>query len=134
MRRILTIVLLVLVTLGVGFYFYQRNIAAVSVTAADLDKGGSYSTDERTTFKAACVMRIKKDGETVCSCINDKIATEFSRFDRLVITASFQEKLSDIVGLTKGLVQSGIPAEKVKTSEEGAQVRIKEMLKTCRAE
>ena len=134
MRRILTVLLLAIFALGIGFYFYQRNIVAVPVTAADLDRGGTFSADDRATFKSACTARIKKDSETICGCISDKIAREFSRFDRLVITASFQERLSDIVGLTKGLVQSGIPAEKVKTAEEGSKVRIKEMLKACNAE
>lgn len=134
MRRVLAFLLLVVVGLGVGFYFYQRNIVAVSVTAADIEKGGSFSSDERAALKTACGARIKKDGDAVCGCITDKVATELSRFDRMVMTATFQEKLSDVVGLTKGLIQSGIPAEKVKTAEEGSKVRIKDLLKACKAE
>ena len=52
----------------------------------------------------------------------------------MIITASLQEKLSDIVGLTKGLIESGIPAAKVKEAEDGSKVKVKEMLKTCNAE
>ena len=134
MGRFLTFILLAVVVLGAGFYFYQRNILAVPVTASDLDKGGSFSADERATLKTACAARVKKDSDTVCSCIADKAATDLSRFDRMVITASFQERLSDVVALTKGLVQSGIPAEKVKLAEDGSKARMKDMLKTCNAE
>ena len=134
MRRFLVVTLLVVLALGGGFFLYQRNIVAVPVTAIDLEKGGSYSSDERASFKASCLARVKSDAEAVCGCLNEKMGTELSRFDRLLVTASFQEKLSDIVGLTKGLVQSGVPAEKVKTAEDAGRVRMKEMLKVCKVE
>ena len=77
MVRFLTIVLLLLVLLGVGFYFYQRNIAAVPVTAADLEKGGATAA-ERTALTTACAARIKKDRDKVCGCIaGDKFASQF---------------------------------------------------------
>ena len=134
MRRVLTVLVLAIVALSAAFYFYQRNIQAVPVTAADLEKGGTYSAEERASLTSACTARIKKDGEKVCGCITDKVATEFSRFDRMLITATFQEKLSDIVAITKGLVQSGIPVDKVKSAEEGGKARMKDMMKTCNAE
>jgi hypothetical protein len=134
MGRILQILLLAIVVAGVGFYVYQRNILPVPVTASDLEKGGSFSDDERASLTSACAARIKKDTDKVCGCISGKVATDFSRFDRMVITASLREKLSDIVGLTKGLVQSGIPADKVKEAEDGSQTRVKDMLKACNAE
>ena len=130
----LTVLVLAIVALSAAFYFYQRNIQAVSVTAADLEKGGTYSAEERASLTSACTARIKKDGEKVCGCITDKVATEFSRFDRMLITATFQEKLSDIVAITKGLVQSGIPVDKVNSAEEGGKARMKDMMKTCNAE
>ncbi len=134
MGRILKILLLAIIALGGAFYLYQRNITAIPVTAADIEKGGSFSVDERASMKNACTARIKKDADKVCGCIADKAATEVSRFDRLVITASFQEKLADIVGLTKGLVASGIPADKVKAAEDGAKARVKDIMKSCNAE
>jgi hypothetical protein len=133
MGRFLKWLLLAIVVAGGAFYLYQRNIQPVPVTAADLEKGGSFSVDERTALTAACSTRIKQDGEKACACIADKVATEFSRFDRMVLTATFQGKLAEIVGITKGLVQSGIPAEKVKSAEEGSKARVQEMLKTCKA-
>lgn len=134
MRRVFSLLLLAVLALGIGFYFYQRNIQAVPVTAGDLEKGGNFSADERLALTNACAARIKKDGEKKCGCIADKVATELSRFDRMVITATFQERLADIVGITKGLVQSGIPADKVKVAEEGSKTRLKDMLKSCDAE
>lgn len=134
MGRFLGFLLLVLVLAGVAFYFYQRNIVAVPVTAADLDKGGSFPPAERDTMKSACVTAMKKDPEKVCGCITDKAATEISRFDRLVMTATFQHRLSDMVALSKGLVNSGIPAEKVRASEDSAKTRVRDILKSCDAE
>ena len=134
MRRLLTLLLLAIIMIGTAFYLYQRNIPAGAVTSADIEKGGTYSAEERAALVSACQARTKKDGEKVCGCISDKVATEFSRFDRMVITATFQEKLSDIVAVTKGLVQSGIPAEKVKAAEDGSKGRIKELFKSCNAE
>ena len=40
-------ILLAILALGIGFYFYQRTIPAVPVTAGDLEKGGNFSADER---------------------------------------------------------------------------------------
>lgn len=134
MGRFLSYILLLLVLAGVGFYFYQRNITPIAVTVSDLEKGGSFSADERAAMKTACMARIKKDGDKTCGCIADKSATEVSRFDRQIITATFQEKLSDVVALSKGLVASGIPVDKVKAAEEGNKARVKEIMKSCSAE
>ena len=35
MRRVLTVLVLAIVVISTAFYFYQRNIQAVPVTAAD---------------------------------------------------------------------------------------------------
>lgn len=131
MGRFLTYLLLIIIAIGAGFYFYQRNITPLAVTAADIEKGGSFSADERATLVNACTARAKQDGAKVCGCIADKAATDLSRFDRLVMTASFQQKLSDIVAAGKGLIASGIPAEKIKAAEEGSKVRMKDIMKTC---
>jgi hypothetical protein len=134
MGRFLRYLLIAVVALGIGFYFYQKSIPATPVTAGDLEKGGNFAAEERSALVAACTARIKKDGDKTCGCIADKAATQFSRFDRMVMTATFQEKLSDIVALTKGLVASGIPVDTVKAAEDGSKGRIKEMMKTCNAE
>lgn len=134
MGRFLGFVVLLFVLAGIGFYVYQRNITAIPVTAADLDKGGSFPSDERAAMKSACASRIAKDGDKVCGCIVEKSATEISRFDRLVMTATFQGKLADIVALSKGLVGSGVPPDKVKAAEDGNKARVKEILKSCNAE
>ena len=83
---------------------------------------------------AACAAVIKKDSDKVCGCIADKAATEFSRYDRMMMTASFRMKPSEAISQVKGLLASGIPADKVKAAEDGAPTRIKDMLKGCNAE
>jgi hypothetical protein len=134
MGRFLTYLLLAFVALGIVFYFYQKNIPATPITAGDLEKGGNFSDGERAALIAGCAARIKKDSDKTCGCIADKAATQFSRFDRMVMTATFQEKLSEIVALTKGLVASGIPVDTVKAAEDGSKGRIKDVMKTCNAE
>lgn len=133
MGRFLTYLLLAIILIGGAFYLYQKNIPAIPVVAGDLDKGGNYSEAEKSTLVTACKGWVKKDPDAVCGCVSDKVASEFSRFDRQVLTATFQEKLSDIVALTKGLAQSGIPVEKVKSAEDGSKTRMKDMLKACNA-
>ncbi len=133
MRRILSLLLLAVVVLGVGFYFYQRNIAPIPVAAADLEKGGAFSDGEKTALTAACSATVKKDTATVCGCIAGKAATDLSRFERMMATASFQGKLSDVVGITKGLIDSGIPAAKVKAAESDAKTRFSDLTKSCGA-
>jgi hypothetical protein len=131
MGRFLTYLFLIIIALGAGFYFYQRNITPLAVSVSDIEKGGSFSAEERANLVNACTVRAKQDGAKVCGCIADKAATELSRFDRLVMTASFQQKLSDIVAAGKGLIASGIPAEKIKAAEDGSKVRMKDIMKTC---
>jgi hypothetical protein len=131
MRRILMYLVLALIVLGVGFYLYQRNIAPIPVSAADLEKGGAFSDAEKSALAAACAATIKKDTDKVCGCITDKAASGLSRFERMMATASFQGKVSDLVGITKGLIDSGIPADKVKAAESDAKTRFTDLTKTC---
>ena len=132
MGRFLRWLLVALVVAGVAFYFYQRNIAAVPVAASDLETGGTFTDDEKSALKTACVNLIKKDSDKVCGCITDKAAA-FSHFDRMVMTATFQEKVSDIVGITKGLIASGIPADKIKAAEEAGKQHFSDLKTTCGA-
>ena len=132
MGRILRWLLLALVIAGVAFYFYQRNIAAVPVSAADLEKGGAYSDAEKSTLKTACANLVKKDSDKVCGYIADK-AGEASHYQRMVMTAMFQEKPADVIGLAKGLIASGIPAVKMKAAEEDAKKLHQDMKTTCGA-
>ena len=132
MGRILRYLLLAIVVLGVAFYLYQRNIAAVPLSAADLEKGGAFSDTDKSALKTACAALIKKDSDKVCGCIIDK-AAGYSHFDRMVMTATFQEKLSDIVGLTKGLIDSGLPADTIKAAEAASKQHFTELRTTCGA-
>jgi len=131
MGRFLTYLFLFIFALGLGLYLYQRNIVPIAITAADIEKGGAFSTAERAALVDACAARAKQDGPKVCGCIADRAATDLSRFDRLVMTASFQQKLSEIVAAGKGLIASGIPAEKIKSAEDGSRERMKEIMKSC---
>jgi hypothetical protein len=132
MGRILRYLLLAVVVLGVAFYFYQRNIVAIPVSTADLAAGGAYSDADKTTLKTACAALIKKDTDTVCGCVTDK-AGAFSPFERKLITAAFQEKLSDVVALTKGMIASGIPADQMKAAEEAGRKHLTELRTSCKA-
>jgi hypothetical protein len=134
MGRFLMYLLIAVIALGVGFYFYQKNIPAASVSLADFEKGGSFADVERADLTSACVARFSKDGDKICGCMADKAATELSRYDRMMLTAVFKHKaLSEGVALLKGMIAAQIPQEKLKAAEDGATTRIKEMWKTCSA-
>lgn len=131
MRRVLIFLLLAIIVIGVGFYFYQRNIAPIPVASADLDKGGAFSDAEKATLTSACTAAVKKDTDKACSCVVQKAATDLSRFERMIATATLQGKVSDIVGLTKGLIDSGIPSDRMKSAEADAKTRITDLTKAC---
>lgn len=134
MGRFLTFLLLAVIAIGTGFYFYQKNIPAASVSVADFEKGGSFPDAERADMTTACKARFSTDGDKICGCMADRTAKEFSRYDRLMLTAVFKHKtLAEGVALAKGMVAAQIPPEKVKAAEDGAGSRIREMWKTCAA-
>jgi hypothetical protein len=122
---------LAIIAIGVAFYLYQRNIAPIPVTAADLDKGGSFSDAEKAALTSACSGAIKKDTDKVCGCLVDKAGTDLSRYERMMMTATFQAKLSDLVAIGKGLIDSGVPADKVKAAEQDGKQRLSDISKAC---
>lgn len=84
--RILLGLLALLLVLGFFGYRWAAKIEPTAMTAADLDKGGDFSAEEKSAFTASCTTRIKKDADKTCGCLADKAATEFSRFERLTMT------------------------------------------------
>ena len=83
----------------------------MKLDAADLKVGGIYPPAERQALLDACQKNMKAPAadKSACTCIADRAGTEFSRFERLVLTAGFEGSPTKIVALTKGLIASGIP-------------------------
>lgn len=131
MRRILWLLLLIIIAgvAYVGYVYYKA--PAIPVAAADLDKGGAFSDAEKSALASACTNVVKKDTDKVCGCLVDKAATNLSRFERMMATATLQGKLTEVAGITKGLVDSGIPMDKVKAAEGDARQRITDLNKSC---
>ncbi len=134
MARLVKLMLLATVVMGAAFYIHLRNIAALPVALADLDKGGAFSAEERSTLKAACVARTRTDAERACGCLVDKAGSELSRFDRMVMTATFQQRLADVVALSRGLSQSGVARAQLKSVETDSRARVRDVMKACNAE
>ena len=88
------------------------------VTEADLAIGGSYSPAEKQALIAACNGRNVAKREDTCTCIADRAGTELSRFLRLVLTATLEGSATKIVAITKGLLDSGVPEEKIEGGRE----------------
>ena len=61
--RILLGLLALLLVLGFFGYRWAAKIEPTAMTAADLDKGGDFSAEEKSAFTASCTTRIKKDAE-----------------------------------------------------------------------
>ncbi len=70
-------------------------------------------------------------GEDGGACIADKAGTDLSRFERLALTAGFEGSTTKIVGLTKGLIGSGLPQAEIDAMEANSKTRIDTVLKAC---
>ena len=129
--RILLGLLALLLLLGFFGYRWAAKIGPTAMTAADLDKGGNFSAEEKSAFIAACTTRIKKDADTTCGCLADKAATEFSRFERLTMMASLEGSPAKIVAIVKGLIDAGVPKDKIEAVRDGSKERVKDLMKSC---
>ena len=129
--RILLSLLALLLVLGFFAYRWAAKIEPMAMTAADLDKGGNFSAEEKSAFTAACTSRVKKDADKTCGCLADKAATEFSRFERLTMTASFERSPAKMVAIVKGLIDAGVPKDKVDAAHNGSKERITGLMKSC---
>ena len=129
--RIFLILLAVVLALGFFGYRWAAKIQPTAMTAADLEKGGTFSEEEKSAFTAACATRIKKDADKTCGCLADKAATEFSRFERLTMTASFEASPAKMVAIVKGLADAGVPKDKLEAVRDGSKERINGLMKSC---
>ena len=114
-----------------GVFYRASDIPSVQVTEADLAVGGSYPPDEKQALLAACNGRNVAKREDSCTCIADRAGTELSRFLRLVLTATLEGSATKIVAVTKGLLDSGVPEEKIKEVEQQAEQRFKDVMQAC---
>jgi len=117
----------------IGGYYWASTVEGVRLTAEDIKVGGSYPPEERQELLDACQKNMKKpaDDKGACTCIADKAGTEFSRFERLALTAGFEGSATRIVALTKGLIDSGIPQTEVDAMEAGSKTRINDLMSAC---
>ncbi len=126
------LLLLFVAVVAVGFY-WASTVEPVKLTAADLDVGGSYPAEERQALLESC--RKSSQGPAserdACTCIADKAGTEFSRFERLALTAGFEGSPTKIVALTRGLIESGIPESKADEMQANSKQRIEGLMESC---
>jgi len=117
----------------IGGYYWASSVEGVKITAEDIKPGGAYPPEERQTLLDACTKNMKKPAADTgaCACIADKAGTEFSRFERLALTAGFEGSATQIVALTKGLMDSGLPQPEVDAMEAGSKTRIDNLMKAC---
>jgi uncharacterized membrane protein len=115
----------------IGIAYWAEGIPSVQVTEADLAVGGSYPPEEREALLQACSRRNVDKREDSCTCIADRAGTELSRFLRLVLTASLEGSASKVVGITKGLMASGVPHEKVEAIEKESEQRFETLMQAC---
>lgn len=127
------VLFLVVAAVVFGGFYWASTVESVKLTAADLEVGGAYPEDEREALYSACKTKraAAADAETPCRCIADHAATDFSRFERLVLTASFEGSPTKIVALTKGLLESGIPQARLDELDQQANERTKKLLSSC---
>jgi hypothetical protein len=114
-----------------GFLYWASTVESVHVTEADLAVGGSYPPEERQTLLDACTKRVKEKDKGACTCIADRAGTEFSRFERLILTATFEGSPTKIVAVTKGLIDSGVSQDKSQALEKESEKRFDDLMKAC---
>jgi uncharacterized membrane protein len=133
----LLIILGVLVLFGVvaivGTLYWASTVESVKLTEADLQVGGAYPPEERQQVLDVCAKRRKpgQDGDDRCVCIADRAGTDFSRFERLILTATLEGSPTKIVAITKGLIASGVSQEKSEALEKESEKRFEALMKTC---
>lgn len=115
----------------VGIVYWASSVESVKVTEADLAVGGSYPPEEREALIAACDKRNVNKRPDSCTCIADKAGTDLSRFLRLILTASLEGSATGIVAITKGLMESGVPSEKVDAVEKESEQRFEALMQAC---
>lgn len=116
---------------AIGIVYWADSIPSVQVSEADLAPGGSYPPEEKAALLEACNKRNVSKREDSCACIADRAGTELSRFLRLVLTASLEGSASKIVAVTKGLMASGVPPEKVDAVEKESEQRFEALMQAC---
>jgi hypothetical protein len=127
------VLFLAFIAVIVGGYYWASTVESVKLDATDLKVGGDYSPAERQSLLDACQKNMKAppSDKSACTCIADRAGTEFSRFERLVLTAGFEGSPTKIVALTKGLIASGIPQADVDSMQADSKTRINGLMKSC---
>ena len=117
----------------VGGYYGASNGETVKISAQDIEVGGPYPEEERQALVDSCKKNIETPAgeQDACACIADKAGTDLSRFERLALTAGFEGSATKIVGLTKGLIGSGLPQAEIDAMEANSKTRIDTVLKAC---
>jgi hypothetical protein len=127
------VLFLAFIAVVVGGYYWASSVESVKLDAADIKIGGAYPADERKALLDACNKneKVAPTEKGACTCIADKAGTDFSRFERLALTAGLEGSPTKIVALTKGLIDSGIPQTQVDDMQAGSKTRINDLMKAC---
>lgn len=127
------VLLLVFVATIAGGLYWASTVESVKLTTVDLEVGGTYPVEERRALLESCQKSAEAPAsdKDACTCIADKAGTEFSRFERLALTAGFEGSPTKIIALTKGLIESGIPETKAEEMQANSNQRIEGLMETC---
>jgi len=127
------VLFLAVLAVVIGGYYWASTVESVKLDAADLKVGGAYPAEERQALLDSCQKNMKKPAgdKGACTCIADRAGTEFSRFERLTLTAGFEGSPTKIVALTKGLMDGGIPQTDVEAMQADSKKRINDLMQSC---
>lgn len=68
----------------------------------DLVFGGTFDKKERTAFETSCqAVTTERHSPEMCACVADFAAANLSRFDRLMVQATFEERPMQAAALIK---------------------------------
>jgi len=114
-----------------GLGYWASGIESVKMTPADVEVGGTYPPEEKQALLAACEKSAGADRTTQCACLADKAGADLSRFERLMLTATFEGSPSKIIAVTKGVIDSGISMEKTQEIERQSKQRFDTLMQAC---
>jgi hypothetical protein len=115
----------------VGIAYWASRVEAVPITEADFVPGGTYTEADREALLNACERSKNAKVPNCCSCIADNGA-KLSRYSRLLLMTGLNGlNPTRMVAITKGLMQSGIPEEKIRAADKDLEQQSEAIKKSC---
>lgn len=115
----------------IGIVYWASSVEAVHISEADLLPGGSYTQADREALLNACERSKNSKLPNCCACIADN-GGKLSRYSRLLLAVGLEGmNTTRMVAITKGLLESGVPEEKIEAANRDLEQQGEAIKKAC---